>query len=143
MLLLSKRCVQSDSNIVPSSEYIQADLGIAMNISGSDVSKEAANMILLGKLLQCHRYAKPNIGYADDNFASTVSKFWKSRDSLPDLKLSPRIDGVAEGRLIFVNLKRSIQYAFFPALIFLLSTPLIGQIHCIPQYPRSNTSAAL
>ncbi|VDC02481.1 unnamed protein product [Peniophora sp. CBMAI 1063] len=52
----------------------KADLGIAMNISGSDVSKEAANMILL-----------------DDNFASTVK-------------------GVQEGRLIFVNLKRSIQY---------------------------------
>jgi len=52
----------------------KADLGIAMNISGSDVSKEAANMILL-----------------DDNFASTVR-------------------GVAEGRQIFVNLKRSIQY---------------------------------
>ncbi|THU76214.1 hypothetical protein K435DRAFT_184667, partial [Dendrothele bispora CBS 962.96] len=52
----------------------KADLGIAMNISGSDVSKEAAKMILL-----------------DDNFASTVK-------------------GVAEGRQIFVNLKRSIQY---------------------------------
>jgi len=52
----------------------KADLGIAMNISGSDVSKEAANMILL-----------------DDNFASTVM-------------------GVKEGRQIFVNLKRSIQY---------------------------------
>jgi sodium/potassium-transporting ATPase subunit alpha len=51
----------------------KADLGIAMNISGSDVSKEAAKMILL-----------------DDNFASTVK-------------------GVAEGRQIFVNLKRSIQ----------------------------------
>jgi sodium/potassium-transporting ATPase subunit alpha len=52
----------------------KADLGIAMNISGSDVSKEAASMILL-----------------DDNFASTVR-------------------GIEEGRLIFVNLKKSIQY---------------------------------
>ncbi|KAF9296011.1 hypothetical protein BGZ74_010519 [Mortierella antarctica] len=52
----------------------KADLGIAMNISGSDVSKEAAAMILL-----------------DDNFASTVK-------------------GIEEGRLIFTNLKKSIQY---------------------------------
>jgi sodium/potassium-transporting ATPase subunit alpha len=52
----------------------KADLGIAMNVSGSDVSKEAASMILL-----------------DDNFASTVS-------------------GIEEGRLIFQNLKKSIQY---------------------------------
>ncbi|KAK3804662.1 MAG: hypothetical protein J3R72DRAFT_508961 [Linnemannia gamsii] len=52
----------------------KADLGIAMNLSGSDVSKEAAAMILL-----------------DDNFASTVR-------------------GIEEGRLIFANLKKSIQY---------------------------------
>ncbi|KAJ3197341.1 hypothetical protein HDU67_003765, partial [Dinochytrium kinnereticum] len=52
----------------------KADLGIAMNESGSDVSKEAAAMILL-----------------DDNFASTVA-------------------GIEEGRLIFQNLKKSIQY---------------------------------
>jgi sodium/potassium-transporting ATPase subunit alpha len=52
----------------------KADLGIAMNKSGSDVSKEAAAMILL-----------------DDNFASTVH-------------------GIEEGRLIFANLKKSIQY---------------------------------
>ncbi|KAG6917021.1 hypothetical protein DXG01_004147 [Tephrocybe rancida] len=66
----------NDAPALKKSSYMgcQADLGIAMNISGSDVSKEAANMILL-----------------DDNFASTVN-------------------GVAEGRLIFANLKRSIQY---------------------------------
>ena len=52
----------------------KADLGIAMNVSGSDVSKEAASMILI-----------------DDNFASTVN-------------------GIEEGRLIFQNLKKSIQY---------------------------------
>lgn len=52
----------------------KADLGIAMNVSGSDVSKEAAAMILV-----------------DDNFASTVS-------------------GIEEGRLIFQNLKKSVQY---------------------------------
>ncbi|KAJ1553873.1 hypothetical protein HK405_006657 [Cladochytrium tenue] len=52
----------------------KADLGIAMNQSGSDVSKEAAAMILM-----------------DDNFASTVA-------------------GIEEGRLIFQNLKKSVQY---------------------------------
>ena len=52
----------------------KADLGIAMNLSGTDVSREAAAMILL-----------------DDNFSSIVS-------------------GIEEGRLIFVNLKKSIQY---------------------------------
>ncbi|RKO97824.1 hypothetical protein CXG81DRAFT_15445 [Caulochytrium protostelioides] len=52
----------------------KADLGIAMNVSGSDVSKEAAAMVLL-----------------DDNFASTVV-------------------GIEEGRLIFQNLKKSVQY---------------------------------
>ncbi|KAJ3342831.1 hypothetical protein HDU93_000961 [Gonapodya sp. JEL0774] len=51
----------------------KADLGIAMNISGSDVSKEAAAMVLI-----------------DDNFASTVS-------------------GIEEGRLIFLNLKKSVE----------------------------------
>ncbi len=64
-----------------------------MNISGSDVSKEAANMILLGKLfLQRVYIVLLYIVNLDDNFASTVK-------------------GVAEGRQIFVNLKRSIQYA--------------------------------
>ncbi|RKP13278.1 hypothetical protein BJ684DRAFT_10301 [Piptocephalis cylindrospora] len=68
-----------------------ADLGIAMNLSGSDVSKEAASMILL-----------------DDNFASTVR-------------------GIEEGRLIFTNLKKSIQYTIshsipevIPNLLYIL-----------------------
>ena len=52
----------------------KADLGISMNHTASDVSKEAANMILL-----------------DDNFVSIVA-------------------GIAEGRLIFTNLKKSIRY---------------------------------
>lgn len=52
----------------------KADLGISMNRTASDVSKEAASMILL-----------------DDNFASIVT-------------------GIAEGRLIFANLKKSIRY---------------------------------
>lgn len=51
-----------------------ADLGISMNKSASDVSKEAADMILL-----------------DDNFNTIIS-------------------GIAEGRLIFENLKKSVRY---------------------------------
>lgn len=52
----------------------KADLGISMNKTASDVSKESASMILL-----------------DDNFSSIVT-------------------GIAEGRLIFANLKKSIRY---------------------------------
>ncbi|TPX32086.1 hypothetical protein SmJEL517_g04751 [Synchytrium microbalum] len=69
----------------------KADLGIAMNKTGSDVSKEAAGMILL-----------------DDDFATTVQ-------------------GVLEGRIIFVNLKKCIQYTLthimpevIPYLLFVL-----------------------
>ncbi|KNZ44478.1 hypothetical protein VP01_911g1 [Puccinia sorghi] len=64
----------NDSPALKKADLDAHNPGIAMNLSGSDVSKEAANMILL-----------------DDNFASVV-------------------DGVREGRLIFTNLKRSIQY---------------------------------
>ncbi|KAI9099834.1 hypothetical protein DFS34DRAFT_648779 [Phlyctochytrium arcticum] len=51
----------------------KADLGIAMNVSGSDVSKEAAAMILV-----------------DDNFASTVSGIEEGRLIFQNLKKSVR-----------------------------------------------------
>ncbi|KAK7034669.1 hypothetical protein VNI00_012311 [Paramarasmius palmivorus] len=69
----------------------KADLGIAMNMSGSDVSKEAAKMILLGSFPSKRFGNQADFSIKDDNFASTVK-------------------GVAEGRQIFVNLKRAIQY---------------------------------
>jgi len=66
----------------------RADLGISMGITGSDVSKAAAKMILL-----------------DDNFVTVVH-------------------GITQGRLIFENLKKSIQYTLthiFPEIMpFLL-----------------------
>jgi sodium/potassium-transporting ATPase subunit alpha len=77
----------------------KADLGIAMNISGSDVSKEAASMILL-----------------DDNFASIVR-------------------GIEEGRLIFVNLKKSIQYTISHSTPEVIPNLLYGQFPLLSFVP--------
>lgn len=71
----------------------KADLGISMNRTASDVSKEAADMILL-----------------DDNFNTIVA-------------------GVAEGRLIFENLKKSIRYTLthiFPEVSSLATVAICG-----------------
>jgi hypothetical protein len=47
-----------------------------MNVSGSDVSKEAADMILLGQLYHIfHGAPLLTVATSDDNFASIVSEY--------------------------------------------------------------------
>ncbi|CAG5896380.1 unnamed protein product [Menidia menidia] len=85
----------------------KADIGVAMGIAGSDVSKQAADMILL-----------------DDNFASIVTGGEGGE--------SPTRKVLTYGRLIFDNLKKSIAYTLTsnipeisPFLLFIIaSVPL-------------------
>lgn len=74
-----------------------ADLGVAMGICGSDISKEAANMVLL-----------------DDNFTTIVR-------------------GIAEGRLLFENLKKVVCY-LLPAGTFSEILPVLAFVFAgLPQ----------
>lgn len=71
----------------------QADIGVAMGITGTEVSKDAASMVL-----------------TDDNFATIIK-------------------AVENGRNVYANIKRSIQFLLsgnFAAILVVLLTSLLG-----------------
>lgn len=64
-----------------------------------------------------HSYSCPDILCPDDNFASTVSKYTPCSVNHVTNRSA---EGVAEGRQIFVNLKRSIQLVISEHVGYLL-----------------------
>ncbi len=79
----------------------QAHIGVAMGITGTEVTKEAADMVLL-----------------DDNFATIVN-------------------AVAEGRLVYANIRRFVKYILgsnVGELITIAAAPLVG-LFGVPMTP--------
>jgi sodium/potassium-transporting ATPase subunit alpha len=100
----------------------RANIGVAMGLIGSDVSKEAADIILL-----------------DDNFSTIVTGAFKVISLMLSLRFAARSrspfiigfrsTGIEQGRTIFDNLKKSICYTLsskFPEMMPFLMFVLIG-----------------
>ncbi|ORZ32782.1 P-type cation-transporting ATPase [Catenaria anguillulae PL171] len=103
----------------------KADLGIAMNISGSDVSKEAAAMILM-----------------DDNFASIINGIREGRLIFSNLKKSLRyvlVHSIPEvmPQLLFVIVPLPVGIGVLPILAIDLGYELFAALSFAWELPES------